>query len=409
MHLSHLARVKGAYNLLENNRTIITLFVAGFVLLGAAGCRGNGQATPIPEKLASAGSPTPGPTQTREGNAPDGTAAVETATAPPSSPTEPATAEPNSSPSSTPIQTATASVTPTETPSPTVTTTPTPTETPLPTPTETPAPPPPPVWLSYLNRFRAMADLPPLSDREAYTLGSSLHSRYMVVNDAPIAHSENKNNPLFDEAGDQAAENGNIFATSQIQADYLWSVNFWVSAPFHLIGMLDPGLNEVGYGNYNEAIGNINMAAVLDIRSDPRRSAGTTEYPIFFPGDGSETWVVRHSLFEWPDPYGSCPGYSRPSGAPIVLLLGDGSLTPRVTSHRFAKGDQPLESCLFDQTSYRNNNPFAQEVGRTILDESDAIVIIPREPLPIDETYAVQVVANGETYTWSFQTRKGPD
>ena len=109
------------------------------------------------------------------------------------------------------------------------------------------------------------------------------------------------------------------------------------------------------------------------------------------------------------DPYGSCPGFSRPSGAPIVLLLGDGSLTPRVTSHRFAKGDQPLESCLFDQTSYRNDNSFAQEVGRTILDESDAIVIIPREPLPIDETYTAQVVANGETYTWSFQTRKGPD
>ena len=45
-----------------------------------------------------------------------------------------------------------------------------------------------------------MSDLPPLADRDAYTMGSGLHSRYMVVNDAPIAHSEDKNKPLYDEA-----------------------------------------------------------------------------------------------------------------------------------------------------------------------------------------------------------------
>ncbi len=253
-----------------------------------------------------------------------------------------------------------------------------------------------------------MANLPPLSDREAYTLGSSLHSRYMVVNDAPIAHRQDKKNPLYDIAGDQAAKNGNIFATSQTEADYLWSVNFWVSAPFHLIGMLDPRLQEVGYGDHNEDIGDVNMAAVLDIRSDPRRANAGTEYPIYFPGDGSETWVVRHSMFEWPDPYGSCPGYSRPSGPPIVLLLGDGSRTPKVTNHRFARGDQPLDSCLFDETSYRNPDQFALKTGKTILDLNDAIVIIPREQLPINEEYTVQVTVDGQTYTWSFTTRKGP-
>ena len=254
-----------------------------------------------------------------------------------------------------------------------------------------------------------MANLPPLSDRQAYTLGSSLHSRYMVVNDAPIAHSEDRNNPLYDEAGNQAAKNGNIFATSQLEADYVWSVNFWASAPFHLIGILDPRLQEVGYGDYKEDTGNIDMASVLDIRSDPRRTRDDVSYPIFFPADGSETWVVRHSLFEWPDPIGSCPGLSRPAGAPIVLLLGDGSGVPRVDSYRLAKGDQPLDSCLFDETSYRNSNEYAQKTGRTILDLNDAIVIIPKNPLPINEQYTVQVVVDGETYNWRFTTRRGPD
>jgi hypothetical protein len=204
-------------------------------------------------------------------------------------------------------------------------------------------------------------------------------------------------------------ENSNIFATSQLEADYVWSINFWVSAPFHLISMLDPTLEMVGYGIHNEATGETQMAAVLDVDSYPEGPADGVEYPLMFPGNGSETWVVRHSLYEWPYPLGNCPGYTTPSGPPIVLLLGDGSRIPNVTSHRFAKGDQVLESCLFDETNYRNDDSYAEGVGRTILDGRDAIVIMPRYQLPIDETYTVQVTVDGETYTWSFRTRRGPD
>ena len=92
-----------------------------------------------------------------------------------------------------------------------------------------------------------------------------------------------------------------------------------------------------------------------------------------------------------------------------MLLLGDGSKTPNVTSHRFAKGDEVLDSCLFDETSFRNNDSYAEKKGRGILNASDAIVIMPRKPLAIDETYTAQVTVDGETHTWSFRTRGGPD
>jgi hypothetical protein len=286
----------------------------------------------------------------------------------------------------------------------------TPTASPTSAPTATAVPTvAPPEWLSYLNRFRAIGNLPPFSDQEAYTLGSRLHSRYMVANDEPTAHSEELENPYYDEAGDRAARNGNLFATSQVEANYIWSVNFWVSAPFHLIGILDPRLEVVGYGDYIEEIGETRMAGVLDIGSHPARTADGVEYPVMFPGDGSETWVVRHSMYEWPYPFDGCPGYAAPTGPPIVLLLGDGSGTPEISSHRLAMGDQPLESCLFDETSYRNNDPYAEQVGRQILDLSDAVVIMPRNPLPIDQTYHVQVTDRDETHTWSFNTRRGPD
>ncbi|NCF67614.1 MAG: hypothetical protein GWP61_16745 [Chloroflexi bacterium] len=315
--------------------------------------------------------------------------------------TEPAPA------TATEMPTATATAMPS--PSPTATATPAPTDTPLPTPTETAVPVPLPEWLSYLNRFRAMANLPPLADRESYSQGSKLHSRYMVGNDDPIAHREERNKLYFDEAGDLAARNGNLFATSQKEANYMWSINFWISGPFHLLGLLNPNLEVVGYGDYVEETGDVRMAGVLDIKSHPEGTVEGIEYPIMFPGDGTETWVVRHALFEWPFPLDGCPGYTVPVGAPIILMLGDGSITPNVTSHRLARGDEPLESCLFDETSFRNNIPSAQELGRGILDRRDAVVIMPRKPLPINETYTVQVTVNGETHTWSFKTRKGPN
>ncbi len=273
-----------------------------------------------------------------------------------------------------------------------------------------PAPPAPPAaeWLTYLNRFRQIGGLPLFEENAALSRGSQAHSRYMVVNDAPIAHAEETGNPLYDPAGHQAAQNGNIFATTEIEANHVWSTNFWISAPFHLVPILDPGLASVGFGRHNQAIGVFQMAAVLDVRSDLGQPDGSVAYPLYFPGSGAQTWVVRHSLYEWPNPLASCPGYARPAGAPLVLQLGDGSGTPRVTRHELKKGGQTVESCRFDETTYTNPTPYEQQTGRTILGDRDAVVIIPRQPLAVGETYQVTVEANGQTYSWEFSTIKGP-
>lgn len=266
----------------------------------------------------------------------------------------------------------------------------------------------PAAWLSYLNRFREIGGLSALNEAQALTSGSQWHSRYMVVNDTPIAHKEDPGNALYDPAGDRAAKNGNIFATTQIAADHTWAMNFWISAPFHLTPILDPGLGEVGYGQYNQAVGTFTMAAVLDARSNLADPPGDVSYPLFFPGNGASTWVVRHSLYEWPDAMVSCPGYSRPSGPPLVLQLGSGDVTPRVSSHAFYADGQLTASCRFDETSYSNPNAYAQKVGRDILDERDAVVIIPRQPLAVGKTYRVEITVSGQQYSWEFTTQRGP-
>lgn len=263
-------------------------------------------------------------------------------------------------------------------------------------------------WLAYLNQFRTIGDLSPLQNSPALSTGSQLHSRYMVLNDKPIAHSEASTNPLYTPDGDQAAHNSNIFATTQIEADYRWAINFWISAPFHLVPIVDPTLDMVGYGNFNAPNGTFKMAAVLDVLSENQNEALSDGYPLYFPAPDSTTWIVRHSLYEWPDALASCSGYQRPTGAPIVLQLGDGSTTPRVFSHSVSVNGRVIESCVFTETTYTNPDSFAQTTGRKILDERDAVVIMPRLPLQGSSTYAVTVVTSGGTYSWSFNTGSAP-
>ncbi|UCC51170.1 MAG: hypothetical protein JSV68_18985, partial [Anaerolineaceae bacterium] len=153
-------------------RSFVFLLIGCLVLVVAVSCRDGAEQDALREQeIAAAVAATV---------AASGVKVAEVENEPPTAvATEPAPATATEMPTAT----ATATAMPSPSPSPTATATPAPTDTPLPTPTETAVPVPLPEWLSYLNRFRAMANLPPLADRESYSQGSKLHSRYMVGND----------------------------------------------------------------------------------------------------------------------------------------------------------------------------------------------------------------------------------
>ena len=261
-------------------------------------------------------------------------------------------------------------------------------------------------WLGYVNTFREMADVPLVTEDKDLTFGAQSHARYMVVHDRPIAHKEEPGLDLYSEAGHTAGKNGLIFATSQIQADHTWATNFWISAPFHLVAFIDPNLEKVGFGTYNQNVGNFKMAGVIDVRSGLKQPDGTQEYPVMFPADGAETWILRHSLYEWPDSLPSCPGWSRPSGPPIVLMLGEGDIIPAVSRYSVKENGNPLEVCMINETNFVSPNQAEQNTGRTTLNLRDAIVLMPKNPLAINSVYSVEIEANGELHAWSFTTRK---
>ena len=267
----------------------------------------------------------------------------------------------------------------------------------------TPPPPPPPssTWLSYVNSFRSLVNLPEVTENATWSDGDWKHSRYMVKNNY-VGHSEDPANLWYTPEGLLAAQKGNVFVSSSTATTDTDAIDWWMSAPFHAVAVLDPALQQVGYGSYREADGGWQMGATMDVARGQGTIPATTTFPIAYPGDGKVINLRSFEGGEWPDPLTSCPGYSDPTGLPLILQIGPGNVTPNVTAHSFVQDATSLEHCLFDETSYTNPTGSTQTTGRNILNGRDAIVLIPKQPLTPGATYTVSITANGQTHAWSF-------
>lgn len=321
-------------------------------------------------------------------------------------PSATASMTPTATITATPTITATATITPTVTATVTVTATnpsvyapviilSAATATPTATPTSASG------WLGYLNRFRDEANLPHLGENPDWSYGDWLHGRYMVKNDY-VGHNEDPGNPWYTIEGQLAAQGGNVVVSSWSGAPDTFAIDFFMAAPFHGIAILDPELHTTGFGSYRESIGLWKMGATLDVTRGRGTLAPGIQFPILFPGDGGQTWLLRYPGGEWPNPLASCPGYSAPSGPPIMLQIGTGDQTPLVMASDFSQGGISLEHCIFDETTYSNSDAAQQNSGRVILGIRDAIVLMPRQPLQSGLEYRATILVNGVTYSWQF-------
>jgi uncharacterized protein YkwD len=308
------------------------------------------------------------------------------------------TETPTFAPTETPTEPPTPTETSTDTPAPTMTftSTPTPTHTPVPD----PAVPAGDDWLSYTNYYRSLAGLPAVTERAVWSLGAERHARYMVKNDF-IGHTEDPGNSWYSAQGAAAAQSGNVTASYDVNRGFHYALDSWMQAPFHAIGILDPRLQQVGFGVYYEADGGYQMGATLDVLRGRGAVLASVQFPVKWPANGVS---VPLNLYwgENPDPLTSCPGYSAPAGLPIILQLGAGNVTPDITDHSFTNGSVALEHCIFDETSYTNDDMAQQQRARSTLNSHDAIVLIPRAPLERGSEYHVSITSNGQTHAWSF-------
>ena len=121
-------------------------------------------------------------------------------------------------------------------------------------------------WLTTVNYFREMADLPPVTEDTAMSTGAYQHSCYMLQNG--IAHDELPSKPGYTPEGDAAGNTGNVAVSSAYGASARSHIELWMTGPFHAIGVLRPNLQTRRLRQVRQP-GDVAVA----VGGDPRRAA----------------------------------------------------------------------------------------------------------------------------------------
>jgi uncharacterized protein YkwD len=293
-----------------------------------------------------------------------------------------------------------------------------------------------PGWLRRVNYYRAMAKLPPIVEDPALSKGDLAHATYLVKNFrdkiehgglGAEMHTEDPATPGFTPAGLEAGRGSVMdewympdgaltdvhttadpdeWTVERSPGSPEWSIDGWMSLPFHRMPLLNPRLASAGFGVFCESGA---CASGLNLLSGSRRGQrGASTTPIEFPSDGA-TIAMRSFANEYPDPLTSCPGYGPPSGVAITLQLGtdmDSHLGEYSLKRVTTDGSSvALDACGFDSTSYSNPDANSQQLGRGVLRNYGTVVLIPKSPLAKGAKYSVSITANDKKYDWMFATR----
>lgn len=253
-------------------------------------------------------------------------------------------------------------------------------------------------WLGRVNFYRIAARLWPVTENRVLSAGDRLHAAYIVKNEG-LEHGEDPGNRFYTRLGHAAAEQSILFGSDDTDDSDRWVIDAWMQSPFHALGLLDPRLRRIGYGSYREDGGAKETGAALNVIAGIEETA--TAYPVFWPANRSTVPLDRH----WggsPDPLGSCPGYTLPSGLPLILQLGPGDLDPVVTASSLTTDGRSLAHCVFSESTYRHPDQDQQGRGRRILAARDAVVLVPRAPLTPGARYTASITADGRDHVWSF-------
>jgi len=193
-------------------------------------------------------------------------------------------------------------------------------------------------------------------------------------------------------ASDTAARNSNIEVNSTTSATDAHAIDWWMGAPFHAMGMMDPRLKQVGFGSYREVRSGWEAAFALDVIRGNSFTGGT--YPVFWPGNGMTVPLRTYSGNEFPNPLQACPGYSGTVGLPVFVEVGGNVATTVGPVHSFTGNGAPLAHCVID-----SNTP---TVG-SMLTSRGGVIVIPQAPLVPGVTYTVTLTVNSVPYAWSFR------
>jgi uncharacterized protein YkwD len=272
-----------------------------------------------------------------------------------------------------------------------------------------------------INAWRARAGVAPVVEEPSWSAGAALHGRYVLFsNESGQSQSFHEENPLssyFTVAGNDAARNSIVFH-SLLYADYPADriISSWARSPFVSLQMLDPQLQRtgIGYLSRNEPSGNgvYQTGAVLDVVRG-RDAATPLAAPVTFPRDGGtvvgecpeRNGYTACGSESFPPALGFCGipgnGFTTPDfGMPVWVQFG-GSVTPVVSAVSLTRAGVPVAVCTLTADTYTVATAEWQALGRRILQERGAVVLVPRTTLPTGN-YTASVTVNGQQHQWTF-------
>ena len=247
-----------------------------------------------------------------------------------------------------------------------------------------------PAWLDRMNMWRAIAKVPAVTENTTWSAGDYNHARYMVKNDI-VTHYETAGTPYYTVAGDTAARNSNLNVNSTTSQTDVQAIDWWMQAPIHAMGIVDPRLTSTGFGSYREAGPGWEFGAALDVGRGNSFTGGA--YPVFFPGNGTTMPLTSHDGLESPEPLAACSGYTRPSGLPVFVMVGGYVDTTISGVHSFTGDGVALAHCVVDSHN--------ASIG-SYLKSRGAAMLIPKAPLVPGVRYVVSMTVNAKPYQWSF-------
>ncbi len=262
-----------------------------------------------------------------------------------------------------------------------------------------------PPWLTRVNQIRTGSGLRTVTANAAWADGLQKHFIYLHRTPPSYrtgiyanAHYENPASPYYTSEGDAAGRSSNLAFGSSSDVD---AINAWLTAPFHAIGILRPGLTQVGFAR--DALG----YAGLDVIRGLSGSSSILS-PIQFPGPGASI-DLNYFGGESPDPTETCrnlhPGNNN-NGLPIVAMLPnppDPGIAASLVNARGSVTTAGSGLCIVDENHYFTSDPVYGPTGRAILDGADAVLLIPRATLPTGPQ-TVTITQSGQApITWSFR------
>jgi uncharacterized protein YkwD len=278
------------------------------------------------------------------------------------------------------------------------------------------APAGPQQWLAELNRYRAAADLPPVTEDRTFSDGDFKHAKYIATNYptrpaiATLPSTEDATKPGYTLEGAEAAPYSEVLpfwypptgpAPASLSA--LLFLNSWLAGPFHRAELLSPELHTVGFGEFcldHACAAALNVSEVVKAVAMPV----TFSNAILFPPAKYPIALVD-LLTEFPSPLSSCSGYAMPVGLPVTIQLGR-DLDAKLSSYSIRQASKSVEACGFDSVSYSSSNASEQERTRKWLHSFGEVVIVPRKPLTRGASYDVSATVNGQPFNWSFTVSK---